>query len=429
MDITIFAAGSRGDIQPCLALGKGLTRAGYRVRLAAPYGFADFVAGHGVEFFPLRGDVQGIMAGQDGRDFMETGGGNPIKSIRAMRNMIGPIALDMAQDAYQACQDSDSLICLGVLSAFGASIAEALAIPVVNLEPTPLLPTRAFAAPAWPIQRDLGGWHNYASGLAMLLTVWSWYQPFVNDFRNRLNLPRLTYLGFLRGLRNTPMLGAYSPAIIPRPPDWPSSLHITGYLFMDSSAVWQPPADLQNFLEAGNPPVYIGFGSMSGRQPGRLAEIAIEALASTNQRGVLAKGWGGLEPERLPADVFLIDSAPHSWLFSRVSAVVHHGGAGTTAEALRAGVPNFVAPFAFDQEFWGKRVAAIGAGPEPVKQKDLTGDRLASAIQVALEAGPIQQKAAAVGRTIRAEDGLQQAIKVIERYVGEPKAQERKQVQ
>ena len=272
MKITCFAAGSRGDIQPCLALCRGLMQAGYQVRLAAPEDFAEFVDEHGVDFAPLRGDVQAIMAGDTGRSFMESGGANPLKSIRAVRTMIGPVVMEMVDDAYAACRDADGVICLGIFSAFGKSITDALDIPLINVEPTPLLPTRAFAAPSWPIQRNLGPWHNLLSGVAMLRVVWLWYQPFVNAFRERLGLPALTGARFIADLRATPMISAYSPAIIPHPADWLATTHVTGYLFLDQTQSpadeWQPPAALAAFLAAGDAPVSMGFGSMSGPQPG-----------------------------------------------------------------------------------------------------------------------------------------------------------------
>lgn len=418
MKITIFAAGSRGDIQPCVVLSRGLQQAGYRVCLAAPEDFADFVQKQGVDFYPLHGDVQKIMASDTGRELMETGGANPLKSIRAMRIMLGPVVMQMVEDGYAACQDSDAIICLGVLAAFGKSFAEVLNIPIINLEPTPLLPTRAFSAPSWPIQRNLGGWHNYFSGFAMLRVVWMWYQPFVNDFRKRFKLPPYTGASFQHVLRSTPMLSAYSPNVIPHPADWPDNVHITGYLFPDTQPDWQPSPELKAFLEAGDSPVYIGFGSMAGSNPEQLASLIVEALARSGKRGLLLTGWGGLSAELAPENVFVTESVPHSWLFPHMAAVVHHGGAGTTAEGLRAGASTIIVPFAFDQSFWGARVKAMGLGPHPIPKKKLTADRLANAISIAVTNPDIKRHAKKCGEAIRAENGTGNAVKIVERYFG-----------
>jgi sterol 3beta-glucosyltransferase len=420
MKITLFAAGSRGDIQPCVALGRGLQQAGHRVCLAAPEDFADFIQSHQVDFRPLRGDVQQIMASDTGRKFMETGGANPLKSIGAVRKMIAPVMTEMTTDAYEACREADALICLGVFDSFGQSIAEALGIPIINIEPTPLLPTKAFPAPSWPIQRDLGGLHNYLSGLAMLQVIWLWYRPFVNDFRQRLGLSTYTFARFYRELRSTPMLGAYNRRIIPHPADWPDSVHITGYFFLDSQTDWQPPPELKAFLEAGDPPVYIGFGSMAGRQPEQVAKLVLEALAKSGQRGLLLTGWGGMRTESVPDNVFVLESAPHSWLFPRMSAVVHHGGAGTTAEGLRAGIPTVIVPFVLDQPFWGARVRALGLGPDPIPQKNLTADRLANAIRIAVTDSDMKQRAKSCGAAIRAANGVGNAVEIVNRYFGKP---------
>ncbi len=420
MKITIFAAGSRGDIQPCAILGRGLQQAGYHVRLAAPENFAGFIQDYGVDFYPLRGDVQQIMASDTGRRFMEKSGANPLQSIRTIRTLIAPVVMSMAKDAHAACRDVQGLICLGVFSAFGQSIAEALSIPILNVEPTPLLPTQAFPAPSWPIQKDLGRVHNVLSGRAMLQVVWLWYRPFVNEFRRHLGLAQYSAARFYRTLRSTPMLSAYSPTIIPHPPDWPGSVHIMGYLFSDSQAGWQPSPELTAFLEAGAPPVYIGFGSMSGSSPERLASLLLEALAKSGQRGILLTGWGGLRAEAAPGTVFVLDAAPHGWLFPRMAAVVHHGGAGTTAEGLRAGVPSVILPFIFDQPFWGARIKALGVGPDPIPQKNLTADRLANAIRRAVTDTGIRQRASSCGTAIRAEKGIENAVTIIQQYFGKP---------
>ncbi len=420
MKIALFAAGSRGDIQPCAALGKALQQSGYRVSFAAPEDFAGFIQQHDLDFYPLRGDVQQIMASDTGRKFMETGGANPLKSIRAVRKMIGPVVMEMAADAFAACRHADAIICLGVFSAFGKAISDALQIPMMHIEPTPLLPTRAFPAPSWPIQKDLGGVHNYVSGRAMLQVIWLWYRPFVNEFRQSLGLPEVTAAGFYRTLTSTPMLSAYSPRIIPHPADWPDTVHITGNFWLDATAVWQPSPELTAFLEAGDPPVYIGFGSMAGRNPEQLAALILEALQKSGQRGVMVTGWGGLQAEQTPDNVFVLDAAPHNWLFPRMAAAVHHGGAGTTAEGLRAGIPTIIVPFVLDQPFWGARIKALGLGPDPIPHKALTADRLAEAIRTAVSDSTMKQRANSYGAAIRAEDGLGNALKIIQQHLGEP---------
>src|SRR5690606_35862025 len=161
-------------------------------------------------------------------------------------------------------------------------------------------------------------------------------------------------------------------------------VHITGYLFLDEQAGWQPPPALEAFLDAGEPPVYIGFGSMAGRDPEAMTALVVEALALCGRRGLLLTGWGGLHAGAVPESIFVLDAAPHSWLFPRMAAVVHHGGAGTTAEGLRAGVPAVVVPFLFDQPFWGARIEALGVGPAPIPRKQLTAARLAGAIHRAV---------------------------------------------
>jgi sterol 3beta-glucosyltransferase len=216
------------------------------------------------------------------------------------------------------------------------------------------------------------------------------------------------------------MVSAYSLSIIPHPADWPDRVHVTGNLFLEETADWRPPPELEAFLEAGDPPVYIGFGSMAGRRPERLAGIVLEALASSGQRGVLLTGWGGLKTESTPEHLFVLEAAPHSWLFPRMSAVVHHGGAGTTAEGLRAGVPSIIVPFVLDQSFWGARIQALGLGPEPIPQKKLTAVRLAEAIRIAVSDSGMRQRAIAYGTAVRAEDGTGNAVKVIKKYLGEP---------
>jgi sterol 3beta-glucosyltransferase len=419
MRITIFTAGSQGDVQPCIMLGTGLQQAGFHVVLAAPQNFADLIREHGLCFHPLRGDVQQIMSGETGRKFMESAGTNPVSSMLAMRKMIGPVAIQMAEDALEACRDADVLISLAVFAPFGKSIAEIRNIPLINIEPTPLLPTGAFAAAGWPVQKNLGRFLNHLSGSAMLQMIWQWYGPYVNEFRERFGMGPLQSTAFHQILRSTPLLGAYSPKVIRHPADWSDKVHITGYCFQNDPLEWHPPAELQAFLNRGAPPIYVGFGSMGGRNPEDFTAIVLRALEKSGQRGLLLTGWGGMSIMQVPDNVFVLNSAPHNWLFPRMAAVVHHGGAGTTAEGLRAGVPTVIVPFIVDQSFWGNRVKDLCVGPEPIPAKKLTADKLASAIHTATTDSKIKERASALGAAIRAENGVSNAVSIVKQYLGE----------
>ena len=418
MRITLLAAGSQGDVLPCLRLGKRLQQSGLQVLLTAPQNFAHWAQGKGLPFHPIRADVQQIMAGETGQRYMASGGANPLQSILAMRKMLRPVALQMAEDALAACRQAEALITLAVFAPLGATIAEIYDIPLILVEPTPVLPTGDFPAPGWPIQRHLGRWHNRFSGFAMLEVIWQWYRPFVNEFRSRFGLQSWNSANFRQVLTSAPLLGAYSSAVVPRPRDWPESAHPTGYWFEAVPPNWHPSAELEAFLGQGDPPVYVGFGSMAGRDPQHVARIVLEALARSGQRGILATGWGGMQALNAPATAFVLDAAPHSWLFPRMSAVVHHGGAGTTAEGLRAGVPAVIVPFIVDQRFWGTRVQALGAGPAPMPASSLTINQLAAAIHQATSDAVMQRQAKAVGTAVRSEDGLGHAVQSIQQYLG-----------
>ncbi len=418
MQITIFTAGSLGDVQPCIVLAKGLQRLGLQVLLAAPENFAGLIQEQGLGFYPLRGDVQQIMGSETGRRFMETGSTNPIQSMLAMRKLLGPVALQMAEDALAACHAAEAIISLAVFAPLGKTIAEIQGIPLINIEPTPLLPTRAFPAAGWPVQHNLGGLHNRLSGHAMLGVIWQWYGPYVNEFRRRFGLQPYRSADFYRLLTTAPLLGAYSPSVIPHPPDWSENVHITGYWFQESQPDWRPSGELQAFLDRGEPPIYVGFGSMAGRNPDVFAALVLDALVQSGRRGLLLTGWGGLGVMNVPEDVFVVDLAPHAWLFPRMAAVVHHGGAGTTAEGLRAGAPTVVVPFIVDQPFWGKRIHALGVGPEPIPAKKLTAAKLAAAIGTATADQALKARAAALGEKIRREDGVDHAVEIVRHVLG-----------
>jgi UDP:flavonoid glycosyltransferase YjiC (YdhE family) len=202
--------------------------------------------------------------------------------------------------------------------------------------------------------------------------------------------------------------------VVPRPADWDKHIHVTGYWFPEDKQ-WEPPKDLLAFLDAGSPPVFIGFGSMPIKDPQAVTEVVLEALKRSGQRGVIHSGWGGLGDRIMPDDVFRIDYAPYNWLFPRMAMIVHHGGSGTTAFGLRSGKPSCVVPFVFDQFYWGERIAQLGVGPNPIPFKKLTVERLQDAIQIGVHDRGMQQAAADIGRKIQAEKGIENALNMFEK--------------
>ena len=212
------------------------------------------------------------------------------------------------------------------------------------------------------------------------------------------------------------MMG-YSTKVLPPSANWHENIHVTGYWFLDEPEEWSPPPDLAEFLANGKPPVYIGFGSMANRDPEKNTQIVVDALVRSGERGLLSTGWGGLQNRSLPDTIFKIESCPHSWLFPRMKAIVHHGGAGTTAAAFRAGRPQIVVPFFADQPFWGKLTNQLGVGVKPLPNKTITVESLASAIQQVASHPEMQQKAIELGQTIRAEDGVNSAVKIIKKIM------------
>jgi sterol 3beta-glucosyltransferase len=248
------------------------------------------------------------------------------------------------------------------------------------------------------------------------------YVKATNDFRAKvLDLPPLGRFPDLLVRADgspVPIIYPYSPHLLPVPDDFPPHVHVTGSWFLDRPADWQPDPELVRFLEAGPAPVYVGFGSMGGSGGLERAKVVLEALEKSGQRGLIASGWGGLKASELPPSVFMLESVPHDWLFPKVSAVVHHGGAGTTAAGLRAGKPTVICPFLGDQPFWGRLVYERGVGPQPIPQGKLTAARLTEAIRIATQDAAMRRRAEALGQKIRAEDGVARAVEVVNGILG-----------
>ncbi|NWF69781.1 MAG: glycosyltransferase family 1 protein [Chloroflexi bacterium] len=415
--ITLVAIGSRGDTQPYLALALGLQRAGYAVRLCAGDNFRDFVMGYGVEFMPVGVDIQHFINTRIPQ-VLESGR-NTLAAIRTVLREGLAHADSMWAGIQAACEDADA-IAANFLGVGAANIAAARGVPMFLLHSTPLIgKTWSAPPPTFPL-RHTPGWMNALLHELTETLLKQGLRGMLNRWRAALNLAPLARWGWRFDALpeiTIPMLYGHSPAVIARPADWPTHWHVTGFWFLETPETWQPPAALSAFLEGGTPPVYIGFGSMSGRKPEATTRLVLEALRISGQRGILATGWGGLAQSDLPDTVYALESVPHDWLFPRVAAVVHHGGAGTTAAGLRAGVPSIIIPHFGDQPFWGQQVKRLDVGVRPIPRKELTAARLAEALTQATGDVALRQRAAVLGERIRAEDGVQNAVQLIERYL------------
>ena len=416
MRIAIIASGSRGDVEPYLALGKGLQQAGHVVRFVAHENFAALVKAHGVEFWPIEGNAQAVAQSPEMRELLEKG--NFLAILSKMGQDAQVNALAFARGGLAACEGME-LIIAGLGGMFiGVSLAEKLGIQFMQAHYVPFSPTRAYPNALFPkVPSFLNNTLNRMSYRMAQQMMWQGFRSADTVARQQvLGLPRASFWGPFGSDRvmQSPILYCYSPAVLPPPEDWDERMHVTGYWFLDPVDEWTPPVDLLEFLQAGAPPIFIGFGSMSPRNPEAMMQVILQALARTQQRAIILSGWGGLHSSDLPDSVYLLDSIPFSWLFPRVAAVVHHGGAGTTSAGLRAGVPSIIVPFFADQPFWGQRVADLGVGPAPIPRKKLTAERLAQAIQTAVTDQAMRQRATDLGARIRSEDGIARAVAVVQ---------------
>jgi sterol 3beta-glucosyltransferase len=417
MRIVIATIGTRGDVQPYIALAQGLTRAGHMVVICTHTTFRDFVETHGIGFAPLAGDIRSLLASDAGRRLLAQH--NPLAAIRQLQAIAAPLLCQVMADILAATAGADLILAstLGYLNAVTA--AQVHDIPLVLAGLQPFTPTAAFPSPllAPPRRRWPGvGLYNRLTHHASYRLLQLVSARLANRCRRTLTgrapLCYADVFGDLIAPRR-PVIYGVSEHLLPRPADYGAQIALTGFWFLERDPAWQPPPALADFLAAGAPPVYIGFGSMSDRDPAQMAQIAIAALQRSWQRGILATGWEGLHADDLPANILRIDGAPHDWLFPRVAAVVHHGGVGTTAAALRAGVPQIIVPFSADQPLWAELVHQRRVGARPIPRRRLTVTTLAAAITATLDDGALAVRAHQLAAAVQREDGVGKAVAIV----------------
>ncbi|MGC0311866.1 glycosyltransferase [Kitasatospora acidiphila] len=397
MDIMILAAGSTGDVIPFTGLGARLVRAGHEVAIATQPRFETLVTASGLGFRPLPGELRREL--------------KPMQQAAAFIREMGSGAPALAEPKV------DVLLVNATTAQLGWQLAEATGAACVGALLQPVHPTGEFSSVVGG-GRSLGRWGNRAAGRLALRIMDRMYDPTVRQLRAGFGLPplRAAAVRAREERAGWPVLYGYSTALLPRPADWRAGLEVVGNWWPEVPADAQLPSGLVDFLHDGPPPVLIGFGSMGSGEGERLSELAVAALRKAGLRGILQAGWAGLAGGDAHPDIRTVGELPHALLFPQLAAVVHHGGAGTTAAALRAGVPSLAVPILGDQPFFGRRIATLGAGPAPIPFKRLTVDRLATALTDAVSTSSYRARAAAIAERMASEDGAGRAVQLIEEW-------------
>ncbi|WP_086821565.1 glycosyltransferase [Allokutzneria sp. NRRL B-24872] len=405
MKIVITAVGVRGDVVPFTGLGRRLAEVGHEVAVATAEAHEPLVRAAGLDFLHLRGADSSHSAWE------ETGAGAALAGARQYVELMR----QLCDGVLTVAEDADLLLLHHLTIPQGYAVGKALGIPTMALElfPTAMAPTGDFP-PAEASLPNLGRWANRnLDGVLRTLTAPT--VRFFADFQARLGLPAVGLNAMLRAMHqeNYPVHHGFSRQVVPRPSDWRPGLEISGYWWPAVREDWTPSAELTDFLASGPPPVFVSFGSMAAGDGDRLSEITAAALRRAGVRGIVQAGWAGLAVADND-DVLTIGEAPHEWLFPQMAAVVHHGGAGTTGAALRAGVPAVPTPLTADQPFWAARLKKLGVSPGSVPLRKLTAERLGELVHRAAHEPSLSAVADAVGEQIRSEDGAGQIVKAVE---------------
>ncbi|WBO62341.1 glycosyltransferase [Streptomyces camelliae] len=400
MRILIAAAGSRGDVAPYTGLGARLAAAGHEVTLAAGDTFAALADRAGLDFRRLPADPRAHGSAAGGRELMRTAASFVTELGRGFADAVA--------------EGTDLLVLSATTAPLGWQLSEATGIPSLGAYLQPNTPTGDFP-PAVMAARPLGRTGNRLAGRFALRMVDRIYTQAVTELRRDLGLPPRSTGALRRRLERAdwPVLHGFSTALVPRPADWRPGLEVAGTFWPYVGADEHLPAAVEDFLRAGPRPVLVGFGSMASGQGERLTGIAVRALRRAGLRGILQSGAAGLAADG--DDVLTVGDLPHALLLPRLAAVVHHAGAGTTAAALRAGVPAVAVPVTADQPFWAARLAALGAAPAPIPLRDLTADRLAGALGLVTRQQSYTRAAARAARHMAGEDGAGRVLAAVER--------------
>lgn len=407
--------GTRGDVEPFLALGVGLRNAGYSVRLAAPAQFAPLGELHGIEFEPIEGSPDDLA-----QAFADRAGLSWPRMIVRMSQHVLPLAEAAFRAVETAAQDADLIVHSFLMTDAGHTLARSKGVPDVSAQFFPVfLPTSAFPAVGLP-DLPLGALYRRATHALNAAVFRHGSRLLYRRVRMASpDLPDLAPWPFRdTDACATPILLAYSPHILARPPDWPSWAHVTGYWQLPLDASWAPPEALVHFLESGSAPIYFGPGSVRTGELRRLLTTVVSSVRAHGQRVVLGVSPQALDAELEGPDVFAAEGIPHPWLFPKMRYILHHGGAGTTGAAARAGIPSTAIPFSADQAFWARQIHGLGIGPAAPPARRLTRGRLEAILQDVLVNPAYMHRARTLRERLLREDGVASALEVIQTQLG-----------
>lgn len=408
MRVLIATTGSTGDVAPYTGLGRALKDSGHEVTVATHAAFEPMIRNSGLRFRPLAGDPRDHVPSPRWRLARTDGVRGHLAAVRSFVPTLPAVADDLLAAARQG---TDAMLLGGTSVLTGKAVADALGIPNAGVLLQPHTPTRQWPAMFFG-RHSFGPGGNLVAGKALFAVALAVTARVAAQVRGELGLPAQRLRRRFADLHRWPVWYGFSPEVVARPDEWPDCHRITGYWWPHPNPDWKPAPALEDFLAAGPPPVYIGFGSMAPARAERIATTALTALRRVGVRGIVHTGWAGLNA--IDDDVITIDDTCHHWLFPRTAAVVHHAGAGTTAAGLRAGVPAVPVPVFHDQTFWADRLRSLGVSPTTLPLAGLTADRLTSAIRQAVHHPHHRYRARQIAARLAEEDSAKRALVALE---------------
>ncbi|XP_057987140.1 sterol 3-beta-glucosyltransferase UGT80B1 isoform X2 [Hevea brasiliensis] len=402
LKIAILVVGTRGDVQPFLAMAKRLQEFGHHVRLATHANFRSFVRSAGVEFYPLGGDPR-VLAGYMARNkgLIPSAPGEITLQRKQLKAIIESLLPACSEPDIETGAPFRAQAIIANPPAYGhVHVAEALGVPIHIFFTMPWTPTYEFPHPLARVPQSAGYWLSY---IVVDLLIWWGIRGYINDFRKRkLKLSPIAYFSMYHGsLSHLPTGYLWSPHLVPKPSDWGPLVDVVGYCFLNLGSKYKPKEEFNEWIQKGTKPIYIGFGSMPLEDPKKTTDIIMEALKDTGQRGIIDRGWGDLGNFTEVLDtVFLLEDCPHDWLFPQCAAVC----------------PTTVVPFFGDQFFWGDKVHKQGLGPAPIPIAELSVENLSNAIRFMLQP-EVKSRAIELAKLIENEDGVAAAVDAFHRHL------------